>query len=188
MHARTMARSTSRAPCCRKRKATAAGALASYDRLAQSPDRLVHARAAVRAVELRLAIGAIDARQAADGLERLLYAWRGDRRERALRERLAELEARTGAWRAALALLRESETLFPDDKAAIHAELDRHVRRAAARRYGGHAGSAGAGVAGGRELRTCCRPARMARPCRRSWPTGWWRWICRNAPGRCWRS
>ena len=104
-------------------RGNAAEALASYDRLAQSPDQLVHARAATRAVELRLAAGAIDARQAADGLERLLYSWRGDQRERALRERLAALEARTGEWRAALALLRESETLFPDDKAAIHAEL-----------------------------------------------------------------
>ena len=43
--------------------------------------------------------------------------------ERALRERLAELEARAGAWRSALALLRDSETLFPEEKAAIHAEL-----------------------------------------------------------------
>jgi hypothetical protein len=101
----------------------AAEALASYDRLTQSPDQLVHARAATRAVELRLAVGAIDARQAADGLERLLYSWRGDQRERALRERLAELETRTGAWRSGLALLRESEPLFPDDKAAIHSEL-----------------------------------------------------------------
>jgi hypothetical protein len=104
-------------------RGNAAEALPSYDRLAQSPDQLVHARAATRAVELRLAAGAIDARQAADVLERLLYSWRGDQRERALRERLAALKARTGEWRAALALLRESETLFPDDKAAIHAEL-----------------------------------------------------------------
>ena len=100
-----------------------AGALAGYDRLAQSRDQSLHARAAARAVELRLATGAIDAKQAADRLESLLYAWRGDRQERALRERLAELKARTGAWRSALALLRDSETLFPDDKAAIHAEL-----------------------------------------------------------------
>ena len=42
-----------------------AGALASYDKLAQSRDQSVHARAAVSAVELRLASGAIDARQAA---------------------------------------------------------------------------------------------------------------------------
>ena len=104
-------------------KGDSPGALAGYDRLAQSRDRSVHARAAARAVELRLAAGAIDAKQAAERLEGLLYSWRGDRQERALRERLAELKARTGAWRSALALLRDSETLFPDDKVAIHGEL-----------------------------------------------------------------
>jgi hypothetical protein len=100
-----------------------AAALVIYDRLAQSKDQSLHARAAIRAVELRLASGAIEAKSAADQLDRLLYAWRGDRRERALRERLADLRARSGAWRAALGLLRETETLFPEDKAAIHAEL-----------------------------------------------------------------
>ena len=104
-------------------KGDSPGALAGYDRLAQSRDRSLHARAAARAVELRLATGAIDAKQAAERLEGLLYSWRGDRQERALRERLAELKARTGAWRSALALLRDSETLFPDDKVAIHGEL-----------------------------------------------------------------
>ncbi|HEX4171228.1 MAG TPA: hypothetical protein VHY82_01970, partial [Acetobacteraceae bacterium] len=98
-------------------------ALAGYDRLALSHDQSVHAHAAARAVELRLATGAINVRQAADQLERLLYAWRGDAWERALRERLAELEARGGDWRSALRLLRETETLFPDDKASIHATL-----------------------------------------------------------------
>lgn len=90
-------------------------ALVRYDRLAQSRDQSVHARAAARAVELRLATGAIDAKQAADRLESLLYSWRGDQHERALRERLAALKAQTGAWRAALGLLRDSETLFPED-------------------------------------------------------------------------
>jgi hypothetical protein len=99
------------------------GALVSYDRLVQSRDQSVHVRAAIRAVELRLATAAIDARQAADRLVKLLYAWRGDQNERALRERLAELEARAGSWRAALTLLRETEALFPDDKAALHAAL-----------------------------------------------------------------
>ena len=98
-------------------------ALASYDRLAQSRDQSLHARAATRAVELRLASGAIDAKQAGDRLESLLYAWRGDHQELALRERLAELKAGIGSWRAALALLRDSETLFPDDKTAVHAKL-----------------------------------------------------------------
>jgi hypothetical protein len=100
-----------------------AAAQATYDRLAQSADQSVHARAAVRGVELQLASGGIDAKQAADRLDKLLYAWRGDRHERLLREHLAELRARTGAWRSALALLRETEAVFPDDKVAIHAEL-----------------------------------------------------------------
>jgi hypothetical protein len=98
-------------------------ALALYDLLAQSPDQLIHARAATRAVELRLASGAIDDRQAAARLESLLYSWRGDWRERALRERLAALDARIGEWRSALTLLRETETLFPNEQGAIHAEL-----------------------------------------------------------------
>lgn len=102
-----------------------AAALAGYAALAQSPDRSLHARASARAVELRLATGAINVRQAAEQLERLLYAWRGDQQERALRERLAELQARSGDWRAALGMLHETETLFPDDKPAIHDELTR---------------------------------------------------------------
>ncbi len=100
-----------------------AAALAIYDRLARSTDQSLHARAAVRAVEMRLATGAIDARQAADSLDRLLYAWRGDQQEKALRERLAELKMQSGAWRAALGLRRETEMLFPDDKATIHGQL-----------------------------------------------------------------
>ncbi len=99
------------------------GALAGYDRLERSRDQSLHARAATRAVEVRLATGAFDAKQAADRLESLMYAWRGDARERALRSRLADLEARGGAWRSALALLRDSETLFPQEKAEIHGEL-----------------------------------------------------------------
>jgi hypothetical protein len=99
------------------------GALASYDALASSRDRWLYARSATRALELRLAGGRIDVNEAADGLDRLLYAWRGDQHERSLRERLAELRARTGAWRSALGLIRETETIFPADKTTIRAEL-----------------------------------------------------------------
>jgi hypothetical protein len=99
-----------------------AAALATYDALASSADRSLYARAGARSVELRFASGAIDAKQAADGLDRLLYAWRGDALERSLRERLADLRTRTGAWRSALALLRETEAVFPADRTAIHAE------------------------------------------------------------------
>jgi hypothetical protein len=99
------------------------GALAIYDRLANDPDRLLHAKAAVRAVELRLVAGRLDAAHAADALDRLLYAWRGGRRELALRERVADLREQAGQWTAALAMLHETETVFPDDAEAVHARL-----------------------------------------------------------------
>jgi len=99
------------------------GALAIYDRLASSPDRLVHAKAAVRAVELRLTAAHIDAAHAADALDRLLNSWRGGPRELALRERIAALREQSGNWTAALAMLHEAETLFPDDGVAVHARL-----------------------------------------------------------------
>ncbi len=107
----------------REAKGDATGAMEIFDRLAQSPDRLVHARAAVRAVEVRLASGAIDAHEAAVRLDRLIYSWRGDDRELALRERIAALQAQSGMWRAALAVLREDEALFPADKPARHTKL-----------------------------------------------------------------
>lgn len=86
----------------------AAPALAALDRLAASPDRAVRARAAVRAVEYRLALGGLTEAEAADALDRLIYAWRGDGAELALRLRVAELRSRAGQWRPALALLRET--------------------------------------------------------------------------------
>jgi hypothetical protein len=98
-------------------------ALAQYDALTAGHDRLASARASVRAVELRLATGKFDTRQAAEALDRLLYSWRGDQRELDLRERLADLRQKLGEWRQALALLRNSETLFPDEARQIHARL-----------------------------------------------------------------
>ena len=99
------------------------GALTIYDKLANDPDRLLHAKAAVRAVELRLSAGRLDAAQAADALDRLLYSWRGGRRELELRERIAGLREQSGDWTAALAMLHETEAVFPDDTEAVHARL-----------------------------------------------------------------
>ena len=95
-------------------------ALARNDALASATDPRLYARSAVRALELRLASGEIGVKQAADGLDRLLY---GGAHERSLRDRVAELRARSGAWRTALSLIRETEAIFPADKVAIHAEL-----------------------------------------------------------------
>ncbi len=102
-------------------------ALATLDRLSQSPDRLLRARASVRAVELRLMLRRLTTAQAADALDKLIYAWRGDARELALRLRVASLRVGSGNWRAALALLRETggelSDLWPDQRTAIRARM-----------------------------------------------------------------
>ena len=98
-------------------------ALAAYAAVTQGPDRRQGALAASRAVELALASGRMDVSAAADALDRQLYGWRGDRHELALRKRVAELRASAGAWRPALALLRETLDVFPDWKAEIRAEM-----------------------------------------------------------------
>jgi len=98
-------------------------ALAMLDALASGRDQFDRARAAVRAVDLRLAAGKIDQAGAIEALEKLLYAWRGDERELALHERVAELRGQTGAWREALLILRQAETNFPEQAAAVHERL-----------------------------------------------------------------
>ncbi|PZW41300.1 hypothetical protein C8P66_1217 [Humitalea rosea] len=96
-----------------------AEALAGYDEVARGRDRLARAEALRRSVELRLQTGALDAAGAAAALDAALFAWRGDGREIAARERVAALQLQAGAPRAALALLQESATLFPDRAEAL---------------------------------------------------------------------
>jgi hypothetical protein len=98
-------------------------ALTLLDALANGHNQFDRARAAARAVELRLAMGTLDKSQAADALDKLLYAWRGDTRELALRERVAQLRGQVGAWRVALAMLRQAEVDFPDQAAPIRDRL-----------------------------------------------------------------
>jgi hypothetical protein len=111
-----------------ERDGHAAPALALLDRLALSPDRRERARAAVQAAELRLRTGAFTTGQAADALDKLIYSWRGDRQELALRLRVAELRDQSGNWRAALTLLRETEDgslgqTWADQLPAVHAQM-----------------------------------------------------------------
>ena len=104
-------------------------ALALYDRVAAGTDRRARAQAARRAVELRLASGELTPAKAADALERLVYAWRGDGVEIAIRLRIVELRAQSGAWRTALVLLREMRRLFPEqEEAAARALVDIFAR------------------------------------------------------------
>ena len=99
------------------------GAITALDALAAGHDQRDRARAVTRAVELRLAAGELDAGKAADALDKLRYAWRGDRRELALRERVADLRQRAGGWRPALVELRSLQTDFPDGAQAIQTHL-----------------------------------------------------------------
>jgi hypothetical protein len=100
-----------------------ADALAAYDAAAAGRDRQVRARGLRRAIDLRLASGAMDAAAAAAALDAALFAWRGERDEIAARLRLAELRGQAGAHRAAFDLLRETEALFPAEAPALRAAL-----------------------------------------------------------------
>ncbi len=105
------------------------GALLVFDTVAQGRDRLLHARAARAATELRLASGRIDASGAAESLERQIVAWRGDAREEQVRLRAAELRAQAGEWKPAMALLRDTETLFPEDRGLVGIQVAANFER-----------------------------------------------------------
>ncbi len=96
-------------------------ALAILDGIAAGHDQFDRARAAVRAVELRLSSQKLTPAQAADALDKLVFAWRGDQRELNLRERIADLREHAGEWRTALATLRQAEADFPDQGRQVHA-------------------------------------------------------------------
>ncbi len=102
--------------------------LAAWERLSHSLDRRVAARAASRLVLLRLATGAIGPREAADALSRQFYDWRGGRHELQLRLKVAELRAKAGEWRQAMALLGETEQLFPAEAAAVESAREATFR------------------------------------------------------------
>jgi hypothetical protein len=94
-------------------------ALAWMDAVARRPNRLMRAAALREAVETRLAAKKIDVAQAAAALGRQLYAWRGGQSDFDLRLRVTDLRSQAGQWRQALALLRETEHLFPEGHAQI---------------------------------------------------------------------
>jgi tetratricopeptide (TPR) repeat protein len=98
-------------------------ALAGFDAVANSRSTFDHARAAIHAIELRLTMGQLDNKTAPDAL---LYAWRGDQRDLALRLRIAELRSKTGEWRSVFAQLRGAKADFPGQAM----EIDRRLKEA----------------------------------------------------------
>jgi hypothetical protein len=100
-----------------------AAALQAYDQVAARSDRLPRYKAMVRAAELRLKGGDLDAKAGADALDRALFGWLGDRQEFLLRIRIANLRRQAGQWREALTVLRDGRAAFPDD----HVRLDQEI-------------------------------------------------------------
>ena len=98
-------------------------ALQAYDRVASQANRLPRYQAMVRAVELRLRSGKIDAGEAVGALDHALFGWRGAQQELELRIRIAGLHRQLGQWREALAVLREGLAALPDDHGALDHEM-----------------------------------------------------------------
>jgi hypothetical protein len=98
-------------------------ALKQYDQVAARSDRLPRYKALVRAVELRMKGGTLDAKAGADALDRALFGWRGAREELLLRIKIATLRRQAGQWREALTVLRDGRMVFPEDRPQIDTEL-----------------------------------------------------------------
>ena len=118
-----------------------AKALEIFDRVINRPDRRARAKAMVRSVELRLAAKEITPAEAADRLERGLFAWRGDDIEYESRRRIAALRQEAGKGRQALALLRETAQFWPDKAAPLREQMITALAGAVAETGGGARGS-----------------------------------------------
>lgn len=156
-----------------------AAALDGYDALVQGRDRRMRAEAMRRAAELRMATGGMEPLEAARALERTLFAWRGEGEEVSTPPPHRGTAAPCGDGQGALALLRETQSLYPRSQAVLQQDI------AAAFLDTLRQDSPVNAVALYVPSPNCCPPARrgMRRcPC---WRTAWWRWIWRTARPAC---
>lgn len=93
-------------------KGETAEAVALWDEVMAGSDRLARAKAGLAKLSLQLRDGGIDRAAAIDQLERLRFAWRGDRIEFELLELLGRLYLDSGDHWNGLVTLREAATLF----------------------------------------------------------------------------
>jgi hypothetical protein len=103
-------------------------ALAIFDKLTMGHDRLLRFRSAIAALQLRVSTRAMTAADAADAGEKMLYAWRGDDRERDLRFQIAAWRFQAGQWSGALTMLRESAAAFPDLRGQYRRQITETLR------------------------------------------------------------
>ena len=93
-------------------------AISNFDSAAEGDNREYRARALFAEAELLLKTGKITAKEAADRLDRLRFAWREEPFEFSLGLRYAELQRGAGDYPAALRSLQSLVNNFPDDKDA----------------------------------------------------------------------
>lgn len=108
-------------------------ALNGYAQVAEGRDRRARAQALGRATEARLAAGSLTPAEAAQALEASLFAWRGDAWEINQRLRIAALRQEAGDLLGAMALLRETEQLFPETREAVRPRIEAVFLEALAR-------------------------------------------------------
>ncbi|MFC4349694.1 hypothetical protein ACFO5Q_17720 [Kordiimonas lipolytica] len=89
-------------------------ALAQYDDLSDVPQRWIAARARYARIKYSLRMNDITQQDGIDQLERLRYAWRGNRFEIQLLDDLADLYFQTKQYRLGLETLRQGISYFPD--------------------------------------------------------------------------
>lgn len=90
-------------------------ALEIWRRLSNGEDRWARVRSEEALIEHALEEGEIDTKQAADRLDELRYAWRGDRLEFELLHRLGELRLEENEYEKGLDALRQAVTYFPNN-------------------------------------------------------------------------
>ena len=90
-------------------------ALDIWNQLAEGEDRWARVRSERELIQHRLDDGRITPMQAADRLDELRYAWRGDRVEFELLRDLGRLRLQENEFEEGLAALRQAVTFFPDN-------------------------------------------------------------------------
>ncbi len=93
-------------------------AIATWDKIVDSPDRYTRARAEFRRTMVALDAKEIDDAQAIDTLERLRFVWRGDNFELLVLQKLAALYFADKKYERGLSTMKEAVTHFADDPVA----------------------------------------------------------------------
>ena len=108
------------------RQGDVAGALATWKPLEEGGPSPTRAEATLSRIELLLENGKIDRGEAIDALDRLRFAWRGDRTELRTLVMLARMHGDNANHRAGLQVLREAAQQFPEAREAreIASEMD----------------------------------------------------------------